>query len=363
MPMVSIIVPIYNVERYLRDCIDSALAQTYRDYELLLVDDGSPDNSGIICDEYAGKDSRIRVIHKKNGGLSDARNAGLDAAQGKYVYFLDGDDSVAPDLLETVVPLMETGYDLVTFTFRGFYDDGTVFAPWPRECGEFTLGSPEMRKDFIHKILMQSRIGWEAWSRIFSRDIIEKYHIRFADNRKIFAEDLYFSLCYCAHVRQIRCINACLYNYRQRSDSIMHQETGKNNIVRIHQLAKAVQEHYLRCDDCEFLLEDFDFLHFQILMSQFIFQIQYISEYETFRGAVIESLSDWDRVKAMLQKQLADRKKLRSDYTPLRYYELVRNTEFLLGGAAGRLARAKWLIQRIRNQKERIGMIAHKLGK
>ncbi|MBO0454297.1 MULTISPECIES: glycosyltransferase family 2 protein [Enterococcus] len=97
---ISIIVPVYNVEKYLKKCVDSILNQTFKDFELILVDDGSPDNSGMICDEYAEQDSRVRVIHKENGGLSDARNAGIDVAKGKYIGFVDSDDYIAEDMYE-----------------------------------------------------------------------------------------------------------------------------------------------------------------------------------------------------------------------------------------------------------------------
>ena len=92
MPSVSVIIPVYNIESYIEECIESVLAQTWQDYELILVDDGSTDGSGTILDRYGERDKRITVIHKENGGLSSARNAGLDAAIGKYIYFLDGDD-------------------------------------------------------------------------------------------------------------------------------------------------------------------------------------------------------------------------------------------------------------------------------
>lgn len=98
MPTLSIIVPVYKVEPYLHRCVDSILAQTFTDFELILVDDGSPDNCGAICDEYAAKDSRILVIHKENGGLSDARNAGLDIAKGEYIGFVDSDDYISPQM-------------------------------------------------------------------------------------------------------------------------------------------------------------------------------------------------------------------------------------------------------------------------
>lgn len=103
MKSVSIIVPVYQVESRLRRCIESILAQTFTDFELILVDDGSPDRCPLICDEYAKNDERIRVIHKKNGGLSSARNAGMEAAQGKYFLFCDSDDYVSPHWCETLV--------------------------------------------------------------------------------------------------------------------------------------------------------------------------------------------------------------------------------------------------------------------
>ena len=97
---ISVIVPVYKVEKYLRKCVYSILTQSFIDFELILVDDGSPDNCGLICDEYATKDHRVKVIHKENGGLSDARNIGLDQMQGKYVFFVDSDDWISSDALE-----------------------------------------------------------------------------------------------------------------------------------------------------------------------------------------------------------------------------------------------------------------------
>ena len=102
-PLISVIVPCYNVEEYLPKCIESILNQTYRNLEILLVDDGSPDNCGRICDEYAAKDSRIRIIHKKNGGLSDARNAALDVMTGEYVTFIDSDDYISKYFYEKLI--------------------------------------------------------------------------------------------------------------------------------------------------------------------------------------------------------------------------------------------------------------------
>lgn len=110
---ISVIIPIYNVEKYLSDCVESVLKQTYTDLEIILVDDGSQDASGQICDDYAKQDSRVQVIHKKNGGLSSARNAGIDQATGQYFFFLDSDDWIAENALELLYKeIKSTGSDL-----------------------------------------------------------------------------------------------------------------------------------------------------------------------------------------------------------------------------------------------------------
>ena len=125
--MISVIVPVYKVEPYLRRCIDSILCQTYRDFELILVDDGSPDNCGAICDEYATKDSRVVVIHQENGGLSAARNAGIDASKGEYLSFVDSDDWIHPEMLQWLLRAIQSNH--VPISVCGFQEtDGRTVA-------------------------------------------------------------------------------------------------------------------------------------------------------------------------------------------------------------------------------------------
>ena len=122
--LVSVVIPVYNVEQYLKECIDSVLNQTYSNYEIILVDDGSTDNSGKLCDDYLSLDSRKKVIHRENGGLSAARNTGMDAATGDYIYFLDSDDYIEPVTLEHLVKTAETeNADIVFFDGYVFYDE------------------------------------------------------------------------------------------------------------------------------------------------------------------------------------------------------------------------------------------------
>ena len=129
MPEISVIVPVYKVEKYLADCVQSLMEQTFQDIEIILVDDGSPDRCGVLCDKLAEKDSRIRVIHQSNQGLSCARNSGVKAAIGRYICFVDSDDLVAPDYCQVLLELLEkTDYD---FSFCGVhrFPDGTTPVP------------------------------------------------------------------------------------------------------------------------------------------------------------------------------------------------------------------------------------------
>lgn len=327
----SIIVPIYKVESYLCECIDSVLNQTYRDYELILVDDGSPDNCGAICDDYAGQDSRIRVIHKPNGGLSDARNAGLDVAVGKYVFFLDSDDTIEPNLLETIVPYMDQGYDWVIFSLRDVWDDGRDPVLKTYDPGVYKLRSPQERKQFIHKSLLQGKCGWAACSRAFLREKIEKYRLRFVDNRRIFAEDLCFSMCYCAHVDRALVLPDCLYNYRQRVDSIIGSQVQKCNMGRFYGLTKELEAYFRQFEDCKMLTDDFSTLRYQLLVEQFSYQL-WISGMmpQEFRKATIAGIPDWD----MLKKEICENLRLdvlKPYYDDRRNSEIKCHVRFLLG--------------------------------
>lgn len=310
MPTFSIIVPVYKVESYLRRCIDSVLAQTYSNFELILVDDGSPDNCGAICDEYAEKDSRIHVIHQENGGLSAARNAGLDVATGKFIYFLDSDDAIRPNLLETVLPYMEDGNDMVAFHYDDFYPGERTEPVADHVLGKFDTADLSARKAFILSKLLTYRVGWEAWSRMFSRDIIERYHLRFEDNKRIFAEDLYFCLCYCAHARRIVSIPDSLYFYTIREESIMGQERANPNLDRMVELAKAVRGHFEQWDDCKLLLDCFPVIFYQILSNRLIPILGYTHETRgSFPRVVAENLQD----KAFFDSQIKELRHFRKE--------------------------------------------------
>lgn len=221
MCRVSVIVPVYQVEAYLPRCLDSLLAQTFSDFELILVDDGTRDGCPAIMDAYAARDPRIRQVRKENGGLSSARNAGLDVARGEYVAFVDSDDVAEPDLLADTVALADrTGAELVVFNYARFSDSAQEgpYLDFPDETIDLDrLGLSE----YLYRYWLPYRHGHEAWCKLWRRDVIEQNGLRFAPNDEIFAEDTLFSAMYLMHTHTIAAQNRAHIRYFQREASIM----------------------------------------------------------------------------------------------------------------------------------------------
>lgn len=172
VPLVSIIVPVYNAEKYLNRCIDSILSQTMTDFELLLIDDGSKDNSGRICDEYAEKDDRVRVFHKPNGGVSSARNLGLDNAKGKWITFVDADDRCSCDYLEHLLSKVDDDTDLII-----------SYAVICDSTGEKAEVYPEYRVNATNfeRLFVDSDMHWHTspWAKLYRASIIYENSLRF----------------------------------------------------------------------------------------------------------------------------------------------------------------------------------------
>ena len=245
-PTISVIVPVYNTEQYLHRCIGSVLAQTYQDFELLLIDDGSKDSSGVICDEYAAKDARVRVFHKENGGVSDTRNYGMDLAQGKYLMFLDADDFwLQDDVLEVLVGKAEEyDLDIIRGEYSAMHEDGTL--AWNREI------SAE-RRNHADKLLtnaefLEYAIHGENFLplSVFRRNSIGK--LRFEVGR-IFLEDMLFYSTYL--LQSLRCMyvpSVRFYAYRKNEGSISSQvsikklEDSFSMCYRFRELAEHVKE-------------------------------------------------------------------------------------------------------------------------
>lgn len=221
MCRVSVIVPVYQVEAYLPRCLDSILAQTFDDYELILVDDGTRDGCPAIMQVYAQRDSRIRQIHKENGGLSSARNAGLEIARGEYIAFVDSDDYVAPQWLEdTVRAADETGAQQVLYNYA-LVVDGREQGPYLRFESETIDVDRLGLANYFYRYWMPYRHGQEAWSKLYRRSVIEENGLRFAPNDEIFAEDTLFSAQYLLHTHKIAALDTPYVYYVQRGDSLM----------------------------------------------------------------------------------------------------------------------------------------------
>lgn len=215
-PFVSVIIPVYKVEPYLRQCIDSVLAQTYRNLEIILVDDGSPDECPAICDEYAKNDARVRVIHKENGGLSDARNAGIRAATGEWICFVDSDDMVHPQMIELLMCLLVSDRTLkiASCGFERFCKNEIG----PRHYTERNHSVLSL-KDFMLK-----HCWTVAWGKIYHRTLFE--NIAYPVGRLHEDEFITYKLVY--EAGKIALMDIPLYFYRQRKDSIMGQLSEKN---------------------------------------------------------------------------------------------------------------------------------------
>lgn len=219
-PLVSIIVPIYNVEDYLRECIESVINQTYRNLEIILVDDGSPDNSGNICEEYAKQDNRIRVIHKENGGLSDARNAGLDRANGAYISFVDSDDVVNENFIQVLLfNLMDSEASIAICDFAAFSSELPVSGVPDKKVelytGEYMLNSLYAIK-WVPKCVV-------AWNKLYKRSVWDglRYAVGVLHEDEYIIHELY------AKVPSVIYCSATLYYYRQRESSITKEISPK----------------------------------------------------------------------------------------------------------------------------------------
>ncbi len=228
-PMVSIIIPVYNAEKTIRRCVDSVLNQEYKDTELLLVDDGSTDLSGQICDEYAKKDSRVCVIHKENTGVSDTRNLALERARGTYLQFLDSDDWISPDATSLMVRAAgESGCDMVISDFyrvvgervshKGDIEPGGLLT---RE--EFAGFMMEKPADFYYGVL---------WNKLFRRALVEENGLRM-DKTISWCEDFMFNLEYIRHTKTIYALHVPVYYYVKTKGSLASQGLSLTKTIKM----------------------------------------------------------------------------------------------------------------------------------
>ncbi len=207
MPVISVIIPVYNVEKTLTRCVDSVLNQTYKNFEIILVDDGSSDSSGTICDRYDEGHENIYVIHKANGGLSDARNAGLRSARGEFVMFLDSDDWLAPECLETLSQHLDADW-----VISGIYTQAGDGRIYPQKIVESKYVSRENYAAEIPILLQYNYINY-VHSKIYRHSIITDHQISFEDDSLTSAEDTVFNFTYLPYCKDIYVCQEFLHYY------------------------------------------------------------------------------------------------------------------------------------------------------
>ena len=230
-PLLSIIVPVYKVENYLQKCIDSILAQTFTDFELILVEDGSPDGCPALCDAAAAKDARIRVLHQKNGGLSAARNAGLDVARGEWIGFVDSDDYIAPEMYETLYKAVQsTGADLALCDYAEVDEAGAPCQSMHVSLSEGELTGQELLKR-ASGLMVQL-----AWNKLYRRAIFTQ--LRYPEGK--LNEDLFLIPEVCLQIQKAVVVPKALYYYVQRGGSIMNE----SKTLRHYDAAEAAQRYW-----------------------------------------------------------------------------------------------------------------------
>lgn len=297
-PVISIIVPVYKVELYLHKCIDSILEQSFTDFELLLIDDGSPDKCGKICDEYAVKDKRIKVYHKKNGGPSSARNYGLDNAKGEWIVFIDSDDYVGKDYLRCLYEMVESDIDLVVQPLLNIEENGELI--YNDQITDKTI-KIYSRKDF-KQMLSEQHLILRAYptSKLFRRSFfVEDNSLRFYEDVR-FCEDYIFLFCYLNLNWNKICFSPVSnYYYVNRRDSIVHGKNSFDEEFLVYKYANKVVKPFIDRKDCD--IEDLNntyFMHRALTMVKYVSDLKKISSEDWmhfcryFKGSTKKTILD-----------------------------------------------------------------------
>ena len=267
---ISVIVPIYKIEKYLPQCIESLMQQSFKDFELLLIDDGSPDNCPQICDDYAKKDPRIKVVHKVNGGLLSARKAGLEAASGDYIAFVDGDDWVDHFYLDILYKLAITNNADLTVTghFREF--DGKIETIKPKNPGVYNeeqIKSTIITKAIFNGEFCEHGMSTYVWNKLFKKELLKEVLFD-VHNDIVMGEDAAITYSYLALSKSLVISKIPLYYYRQRHDSIVKSiENPKMEYYRLGLLMNHLYRKMTNAIDKESLKTQIDYyLYSQLLV-------------------------------------------------------------------------------------------------
>ncbi len=229
-PLISVIVPVYKAEKYIRKCVDSLLYQSFKNFELILVDDGSPDNSGKICDEYSQLDDRVKVIHKKNGGVSSARNTGIEYAKGEWITFIDSDDWLDKETLQVCLKFADQ-YEYIRFGMKSIlYNDSIQ---------EDNSLSEEWNYETYLKKIYSKETTLSVWGGIYLRSIFISNNIRFNVNYSL-GEDWLVLIQYLKCVQRIKIIDKPYYNYNKTNEDSITTVPSVNKFLQLNEVTQII---------------------------------------------------------------------------------------------------------------------------
>lgn len=261
IPKISIIVPVYNVESYIRQCINTIISQTFINWELILIDDGSPDNSGKICDEYAVKDSRIKVVHKYNSGVGASRNLGIDISTGEYVVFVDSDDFCTESYLDNFIQGL-IKYPKSDLIIQGLYlyDDKIISK---------RFFSESYYNNVVSAIIDNKLFSYGGpYCKLFKKEILQKYSIRFATNYS-FGEDTIFFLRYLSHVQDLYFVSAVGYYYRDFQGNRLSKKC--HHFINLYQFAVESMDLVKTLDKSNLLAKKYSYNYIRVLINGIIY--------------------------------------------------------------------------------------------
>lgn len=226
----SVVLPIYNVEKYLNRCLDSVINQTYRNLEIILVDDGSPDNCPKLCDYWGKVDGRIKVIHKKNAGLGEARNSGLDIATGDYIGFFDSDDYIDKSLFEEIYTIIiSDNPDLIEFGHHHVDENGNIVETFVPNTSSTEFEGKEVMSKFLPELICTdprtgnaSNLLMSAWSCLYRRQLLVECNFHFVSERKYISEDVYSLMKLMPNIRSAHVVQKAYYYYCENGQSLTH---------------------------------------------------------------------------------------------------------------------------------------------
>lgn len=224
MTLLSIIIPVYNVDKYIKECLDSILTQNNKNIEIILVNDGSTDNSPMICQEYSKAYSNIKYIDNENHGVSYSRNCGIKKATGKYLLFVDADDRLSTTGLNTLEKLVKTNKSLYIYSYKKIYKNiSENYVIKPRKIS---------KKEALRDLMEEDKFCGYVWNKVFLAELIKKHDIKF-DEKITMNEDMKFCFDYINHCKEIVCSDDIIYEYRCRKSSAVNKKIGQKNASSI----------------------------------------------------------------------------------------------------------------------------------